>query len=289
MTIISKEIYELPQEELVIRICRSNAELEECSSIALHERKRVGIVLPTYMERENLQMLIPVLQEIFARHEIDGYLFIVDDNSPDDTAGIAMEFAKVYPNITVIQRPGKMGLGSAYVLGFKHALDLGVDYVFMMDSDLSHRPSYIPKFLRAMDKTNAGLVIGSRYCKGGGTMNWPARRRLISNGANLLARVALGIKQTRDMTSGFRCFKASTLQNINYSSVESNGYSFIGELLFRAKHVKTRIHEIPIVFYEREIGESKLGKSEIKEFIIFITRSIISRARRMLTPGRTRF
>ncbi len=243
---------------------------------------RVAVILPTYNERENILRLIPDLEETLENCEIEGHIIIVDDNSSDGTGDEAIRFARSYGNITLIHRPAKLGLGSAYRLGFKRAITMGMDIVFMMDADLSHNPSYIPKFLKCMKKTNAGLVIGSRYCAGGGTSGWPLTRKMISFGANFIARVILGIRHVHDTTSGFRAFKIDVLKHIQYDNIVSNGYSFLGELLFRANEVKTEIRELPFIFQERIFGTSKLGKNEIKGFLLFAFRSFMYRIARIL-------
>lgn len=281
MTIISKEIYELPEEKRFIKI--SNVPLDKCISNGRFGKKcdKIAIVLPTYNERENIHLLIPVLEDLFEKNNIDGHIIIVDDNSKDGTAKVAIQFARAYQNIMVIQRPGKMGLGSAYRLGFKHALNLEKNIIFMMDADLSHRPSFIPDFLKCMKKYGPGLVIGSRYVNRGGTKGWPMRRKLMSHGANFFGKMILGIYNVSDMTSGFRAFSAETLEKIKFNELNSNGYAFIGELLFRTKTEKFRVKEIPIVFHEREIGKSKLGIDEVKGFLMFLMRSVLYRMKKI--------
>lgn len=239
---------------------------------------RVGIVLPTLNEGCNLVRLIPAIEAIFARHAIDGHLFIVDDNSRDGTVAVVQGFARSYQNITFIQRPEKLGLGSAYRLGFKHALRAGMAIVFEMDADLSHRPSYIPLFLECMDNTGADLVIGSRYCDRGGTNGWPIKRKVISFVANAITQLALGVDQTRDITSGFRAYTAKTLCSIGYETLETNGYAWQIETLYKARMLRHVIREIPITFHERNVGESKLGKQDISEFLRFLCKNILSRA-----------
>lgn len=275
MTIISKEIYELPVDQRVIKI--SNVAESSENPNSLRSGPNVAIVLPTYNERKNIQLLVPVIEEIFDNHDINGHLIIVDDSSKDGTAAVAIQLAKAYKNIVVIQRPGKLGLGSAYRQGFKRALEMGKDIIFNMDADLSHRPSYIPIFLKCMESTGAGLVIGSRYCKNGATRGWPLKRRLVSFTANLLTSIALGVKQTKDMTSGFRAYRASVLDAIDYQHLVTDGYAWMIEMLYRTRRAKQKIREIPIVFHEREIGQSKLGSGDIKEFLAFLVRATMHR------------
>ncbi|MBD3186884.1 glycosyltransferase [Candidatus Bathyarchaeota archaeon] len=274
MTIISKEIYELPDDQRFIRI---SSAIDDRDDERIFEGDKVSIVLPTYNEKKNLLLLVPVIEEIFQKFKINGNIIVVDDNSIDETALVALRFAKAFRNITVIQRPGKLGLGSAYRIGFKYALDHGSKFIFEMDADLSHRPSYIPKFLKCAKKYEAGLVIGSRYCGKGSTRDWPLKRKLISFSANLLTRVALRIKQTRDITSGFRAYNAETLRAIKYDMLTTNGYAWQIETLHRTKQAKMKIKEIPIIFHNREMGKSKLGPDDVKEFIIFLVKAAFNK------------
>ncbi len=276
-TIISRKIYELPLEKRFIKITGMLEEEKNGTFQYKKETEKVGIILPTYNEKKNIALLIPVIEEIFEKYGINGYIFVVDDNSADGTSMLALDFAKHYHNIIVIQRPGKLGLGSAYRIGFKRAIALGMDLIFEMDADWSHRPSYIPKFLSCIKKYDADLVIGSRYCHKGSTKKWPASRKLISFGANLITSVALGVKQTKDTTSGFRAYRAGTLDKIDYSSLVTNGYAWQIETLYRASSKKQRIREIPIIFHEREVGKSKLGGDDIKEFLVFLIRAFLNR------------
>ncbi|MHA1847029.1 MAG: polyprenol monophosphomannose synthase [Promethearchaeota archaeon] len=239
----------------------------------------LAIILPTYNERKNLTLLVPVLEDIFEKNDINGHIIIVDDNSKDGTARVAIKFARVYKNIVVIQRPAKLGLGSAYRIGFKKALSMGKKIIMEMDADLSHRPSYIPKFLKCIEKYDSGLVIGSRYCSKGATKDWPLKRKVISHGANFITRMMFNIKQTKDVTSGFRAYKAETLKKIQYNDLETNGYAWQIETLYKTRKSKISIKEIPIIFYEREIGQSKLGFDEIKEFLIFLIKTQVKRVK----------
>ncbi|NMC07598.1 MAG: polyprenol monophosphomannose synthase [Candidatus Lokiarchaeota archaeon] len=243
--------------------------------------KKIGIVLPSLREAPNLERLIPSIEAIFARHGIDGHIFVIDDDSRDGTDGIVRGFAREFRNITYVQRTGKHGLGSAYRLGFTHALRAGMDIVFEMDADFSHRPLYIPLFLECMDRTRADLVIGSRYCVRGGTDGWPLKRRLISLVANILTQFALGINQTRDMTSGFRAYTARALRSIDYEALETNGYAWQIETLYKSRMQGHAINEIPIIFHERNTGESKLGTRDIFEFITFLFHAILFRVKQL--------
>ncbi len=279
MTATPRATKALPAAARVIKIITPPPDLPEMRVKMAVPRKKVCIVLPTLDEGRNLQRLVPMLEDTFAKHGIDGRIFVVDDNSRDGTGNIVAGFARAYKNVTFIQRPGKLGLGSAYRLGFKHALKAGMDVIFEMDADLSHRPSYIPKFLECMEIHNAGLVIGSRYCGKGGTFGWSLKRRVISFVANAFTQVALGVHQTRDMTSGFRAYKASTLESIGYGSLATNGYAWQIETLYKAHLGQHVILEVPILFREREVGASKLGYDDIREFIIFLFKALIYRVK----------
>jgi dolichol-phosphate mannosyltransferase len=270
---------ELPTTSRIIKILIAPRDRLEGRRTGADSRKKVGIVIPTLDEGRNLERLVPWIEDIFVNHDIYGHLFIVDDNSRDGTANIVMRFARDCKNITFIQRPEKLGLGSAYRLGFKHALKAGMDIIFEMDADLSHRPSYIPAFLDCMEKYNADLVIGSRYCDNGGTNGWPLKRRVISFVANAFTQLAFGVSQTRDMTSGFRAYKARALESIGYGSLVTNGYAWQIETLYKTRLRHHVIREIPITFYERGIGKSKLGHEDIKEFITYLFTALFSRAK----------
>ncbi len=279
MTISSRATQELSAAARVIKVLNAPRERPERCRTGANSRKKVGIVLPTLNEGRNLERLVPWIEDILVKHDIDGHLFIVDDNSRDGTADIVMRFAKGCKNVTFIQRPGKLGLGSAYRLGFKHALKAGMEVIFEMDADLSHRPSYIPAFLDCIEKYNADLVIGSRYCDNGGTYGWPLKRRVISFIANAFTQLAFGVNQTRDTTSGFRAYKARTLESINYDSLVTNGYAWQIETLNKTRLRQHVIREIPITFHERDIGKSKLSGEDIQEFILYLCKALFSRAK----------
>lgn len=283
MTLISKGIYPITENNRLIRVFSPVSSVTFKQVKQTKPRDKIVIVLPTYNEYENIVILIPALEKIMEKLEgYEGYFIIVDDNSRDGTGDMAVTLAREYKNILVIRRPGKLGLGSAYRLGFSHAIEMGAKIVFMMDSDLSHQASSVPKFIECMEKTKAGLVIGSRYCKGGKINGWPLKRKFISSGANFIARLLLGLNQVHDTTSGFRAFSVDILKSINYNTILSNGYSFLGEILCRVKEQKAFVNEIPIIFNERKYGASKLGKNEIKEFLIYATRMLFNRVLKML-------
>jgi len=214
------------------------------------------IILPTYNEKENLENIV---REIFRQNIKDLGIIIVDDNSPDGTGQIADGLAKTDSRISVIHRQSKMGLGTAYVQGFKKALaDPEAQYVFEMDADFSHLPKYLPDFLNAIQDSD--LVLGSRYIQGGGVSNWGLFRRLVSWWANFLVRFILGIK-IKDLTGGYKCFRRKVLENVDLDNVESNGYNFQIEVTYKVYKHCFRIKEIPIIFEERRLGRSKFSFS----------------------------
>jgi len=182
----------------------------------------------------------------------------VDDNSPDGTGEVADELARHDARVHVIHRPGKLGLGTAYITGFRWALERGFDYVFEMDADFSHDPKYLPEMLRTAER-DADVVIGSRYVDGGGTRNWGAVRQVISRGGSLYARTILGVG-IRDLTSGFICWRRQALEGISLDRVRSSGYSFQIEMKYRALQAGFRVVEVPIVFVDRRVGASKMSR-----------------------------
>ncbi len=223
--------------------------------------QKIAIVIPTYNEKENIGELI---QRIFSQKIENLFIVFVDDNSPDNTAQIINTAKQSYPEIFLIQRPKKSGLGSAYIEGFKKALSLNADYIFEMDADLSHVPEDITRLLLACQK-GADLAIGSRRIKGGKIIGWNWKRHLFSRGAMFCARLILQLK-TKDVTSGFRCYRSSVLKNINLDEIKSNGYAFQEEMLFRVQKNKNNIIEIPVTFEDRKKGLSKLSSKDIFEF-----------------------
>jgi dolichol-phosphate mannosyltransferase len=228
----------------------------------------VVIVTPTYNEKENIKKLIP---KILAQ-KISGVKFkviVVDDNSPDETAKVAKQFR----NVQVISRPAKLGLGSAYVTGFGEAIKQKADIIFSMDADLSHDVYYIKDFINAIN-VGADVVIGSRYVKGGGT-NWPISRKIISGGANTLAKTILGVP-AKDLTSGYRCYKSSILKKALNREFKSTSYSFLEEMIYYCHLEKAKILEVPIFFKDRTIGKSKLRKMEIVKFPFTLLRLRLS-------------
>ena len=222
-------------------------------------------IIPTYNERENIQLLIPRLLEVFEKHDIDGRIIIVDDSSLDGTGEIAEGFARKSGRILLLNRHRKLGIGSAYKDGFRYALSLGYEGIIGMDADLSHNPSFIPEFV---NKLNEGydLVIGSRYIPGGKVPNWTFTRRIISRLTNRAIRIILSLR-TRDATSGYRAYSSRALNEVDFSSVKSDGYAFQVEMVMRCDRAGLRICEIPITFVDRSQGKSKLGKREMLSFL----------------------
>ena len=211
------------------------------------------VVTPTFNERENLPALIPGVLSIGPEF----HMLIVDDASPDGTGALADEMAAESPRVHVLHRRGKLGLGTAYVEGFRWALDHGADYVFSMDGDLSHDPKYLPDFLRALQSDD--VVIGSRYLNGISVVNWPLSRLVLSYFANQYVRRAAGLR-VRDCTSGYVGYRRHVLEHIHFETIHSEGYAFLIEMKYRAQHLGCRIGEVPIIFVDRRMGQSKLSQ-----------------------------
>jgi dolichol-phosphate mannosyltransferase len=216
------------------------------------------ICLPTYNERDNLA---PIVAAIHATvRDVD--VLVVDDNSPDGTGALADAIAAKDPRVKVLHRAGKEGLGKAYLAAFAWALERGYTLVLEMDADFSHDPAHLPAILEAA--RGADLVLGSRYVPGGGTVNWGLVRKLVSRGGSLYARTLLGLK-IRDLTGGFKCFRREVLEAIDLASVECTGYAFQIELTYRALLRGFRVREVPIVFQDRRVGQSKMSKGIVLE------------------------
>ena len=220
---------------------------------------RVLIVMPTYNERQNLEIMAGRIRESTP----DADLLVVDDNSPDGTGDLAEKLAEADPHVHVMHRTEKAGLGKAYLAGFTWALERGYDVIVEMDADGSHRPEDLPRLLAAV-ADGADGVIGSRWVPGGKVVNWPKKREVLSRGANVYTRVMIGFS-IRDATGGYRAYKASTLRRIDLSNVESTGYSFQVDITVRIIKAGLRIVEVPITFVERERGVSKMDSAIIRE------------------------
>ena len=216
------------------------------------------VVIPTYNERENIEKLIDGVLSISPILDV----LVVDDNSPDGTGEIVEKIAERQPRVKVMRRPGKMGLGSAYVEGFKYAIQKNYDLIIQMDADFSHNPHDISRFLELIDRYD--VVIGSRYTDGVSVVNWPITRLLLSYFANVYARIVTGVP-IRDLTGGFKCFKRKVLEDIELDKIVSDGYAFQIEINVLAWRCGYRMVEIPIIFVERRAGSSKMSKKIIWE------------------------
>ena len=217
------------------------------------------VIIPTYNEKENILKLVPEITSMDENFNV----LIVDDNSPDGTGAVADEMSRKFPAVSVIHREKKEGLGKAYIAGFKWALERDFDPIFEMDGDFSHDKKYLPVFLERINDFD--LVIGSRYQNGRiSVVNWDIKRVLLSTAANYYARIVTGVPIS-DATAGFKCFRRKVLEKIDLEKVLSEGYSFQIEMNWRAYRKGFKIGEIPIIFYERKHGDSKMSGSIIKE------------------------
>ena len=246
---------------------------------------RVVMVVPTYDEIANLAPLVHRLREV--EPEVD--VLVVDDSSPDGTGELADRLAASDPQVRVLHRSAKEGLGAAYLHGFRVALDLGYDVIGEMDADGSHQPEQLGRLLEALKE--ADLVIGSRWVPGGSIVNWPVHRELLSRGGNLYTRVLLGIG-VRDATAGYRVFRRTTLERLQLDEISSQGYVFQADLAFRTLRAGLTVVEVPIDFVERERGESKMSRQVARESLRLITRWGVKerarQARAALGGGRRR-
>lgn len=222
--------------------------------------RKTIVVIPTYNERQNIENILERVLGAGPAIEV----VVVDDNSPDGTAEVVKKAMETNPRLHLIEREGKQGLGTAYIRGFKHALETDAQLVMQMDADLSHDPRYIPDLLAAVEDYD--LVIGSRYIKGVNVVNWPIERLMLSYLANVYTRVITGMP-VHDATAGYKCFRREVLEALNLDEVISDGYCFQIEMNFRAWRRGFRIGEVPIVFVERHSGTSKMSKRIIWEAI----------------------
>ncbi len=221
------------------------------------------VCIPTYNERENLE---PITRSVLAADpRVD--VLVIDDNSPDGTGQLADRLAAEDPRVRVLHRTKKEGLGRAYLAAFDWALSHGYRYVIEMDADFSHDPAYVPRLLDEARTTD--LVLGSRYVEGGGTLNWGRGRRAISMGGSLYARSILGV-EIRDLTGGFKCFNRRVLEGIELAEVKSTGYAFQIELTYRALKKGYSVKEIPIVFEDRRVGQSKMSRKIFLEALAMV-------------------
>lgn len=216
------------------------------------------VIIPTYNEKGNISPIISQIVEIDPALDV----LVIDDNSPDGTGQLVDQICAQNNRVNAIHRPGKMGLGTAYVTGFKWALDKGYDLICEMDADFSHPPKVLKVFLEKIREYD--LVIGSRYLNGVNVVNWPLKRLLLSYFANIYARIVTGVP-VRDLTSGFKCYRREVLEAIKLDRIRSNGYAFQIEMHFNAHYKGFRVVEVPIIFEERKVGQSKMSKKIIYE------------------------
>jgi len=216
------------------------------------------LILPTYNEAENIEAIVAAASSTLATAARDGYrILIVDDGSPDGTGRMADRMAQAQPELRVLHRRVREGLGPAYLAGFRHALSEGAGHVMEMDSDFSHDPRDLSRLLEGV-YAGADLALGSRYVPGGGVSDWGLMRRFVSRGGSAYAQVILGLR-VRDLTGGFKCFRREVLEAIDLDSVRSQGYAFQVELTYRAVRAGFRVQEVPIVFRDRQAGVSKMS------------------------------
>src|SRR5690625_489510 len=226
--------------------------------------RRVLVIVPTYNEALTIEKTLGRLHEAVPSVDV----LVVDDRAPDGTGRIVAELADADDRVHLMSRPGKQGLGSAYVAGFRWGLERGYDVLVEMDADGSHQPEQLPDLLAALN--DADLVIGSRYVPGGRVVNWPRHREVLSRIANLYTRVALGIA-VADATGGYRAFQAGTIQGIDLDTVNSQGYCFQVDLTWRTVRAGLRVTEVPITFVEREEGQSKMSGAVVREALVRVT------------------
>lgn len=213
------------------------------------------VIIPTYNEKENIAKIIRAVFSL----EGDYHILVIDDGSPDGTGAIVKDLHKEFPErLFLIERSGKLGLGTAYITGFKWSLDNGYDFVFEMDADFSHNPADLPRLLEACTKGGADLAIGSRYCNGVSVVNWPIGRIVMSYYASVYTRTMLGMK-VYDTTAGFKCYRRKVLERIDLDDVRMKGYGFQIEMKYTAYKLGFKITEVPVIFINRKEGTSKMS------------------------------
>jgi dolichol-phosphate mannosyltransferase len=231
----------------------------------MDDRHKALIVIPTYNEAENLELLVKEIHALPVAFD----LLVVDDNSPDGTGAIADRLAEASSSVHVMHRTAKRGLGTAYIAGFRWALERDYAYVLEMDCDFSHHPRYLPTFLERIQ--DADLVIGSRYVPGGGTPDWGLIRRMISAGGNWFARTMLRLR-THDCTGGYRCYRCETLEHVPWDEIGLQGYGFQIGAVYCVERMGGRVVEFPILFADRTVGRSKMSTDIVIEAMWFVTR-----------------
>ncbi|MCK5822277.1 MAG: polyprenol monophosphomannose synthase [Bacteroidales bacterium] len=234
------------------------------------------IIIPTYCEQENIDRLV---REIFSlQEEFD--ILVIDDNSPDGTAKIVKNLTKEMPGkIYLLQRPSKLGLGTAYIAGFKWALQNHYEFIFEMDADFSHNPSDLIPLLDSIKEEGAGMAVGSRYKKGVSIVHWPMGRLLLSFYASMYVRIATGMK-VRDATAGFVCYKREVLEKLNLDKISMKGYGFQIEMKFKTWKLGYEINEVPVIFINRELGDSKMSGGIFSEAFMGVMRMKLSSLRK---------
>ncbi|CAI5978047.1 unnamed protein product [Closterium sp. NIES-65] len=255
-------VMELPTDEPMLgRIPKPAAPNAASASLRM---VKYSVLLPTFNERENVSLVVYMIVKAFQSIKESFEIIVIDDNSPDGTQEVVKKLAKHYGEDTILlrPRPGKLGLGTAYVFGLQHARG---EFVFIMDADLSHHPKYIPQFIRKQQETDADIVTGSRYSPGGGVVGWDFKRKMTSRGANVLTHTLLW-PRVSDLTGSFRLYRKEILENL-MDVVVSKGYVFQMEMIVRASRASLVIEEVPIVFVDRLYGSSKLGGTEIVQFV----------------------
>jgi dolichol-phosphate mannosyltransferase len=239
----------------------------------------VWVIVPTYNEADNIRPITTAILESLPT----ATLLVVDDGSPDGTGQIADELAAADPRIRVRHRAAKQGLGRAYLDGFGVALDGGATIIVHMDADFSHDPAVLPTLIAPIESDEADLVIGSRYTPGGGVVDWGIGRRLISRGGSLFARTVLGLRP-KDLTGGFKAWRASTLAAVPFEGVRAGGYVFMIEMTYRASRAGARVREVPITFRDRRVGQSKMSRRIVVEALVVVVQlrleELIGRVRR---------
>jgi dolichol-phosphate mannosyltransferase len=221
------------------------------------------VIIPTYNERENIAAIIQAIDAL----QQDFHILVIDDGSPDGTADLVKQLQSRYSTVFLEQREGKLGLGTAYIYGFKWATKRGYRFIFEMDADFSHNPNDLPRLYEACKTGGADLAIGSRYVKGGGVRNWPWDRNALSKGASIYTRLLLWMP-VWDPTAGFVCYKKEVLETINLDEIRFVGYAFQIEMKFATWRLGFTLKEVPILFEDRKFGESKMSKGIVKEGIL---------------------
>ena len=226
------------------------------------------VIIPTYNERENVPFIIKAVFEL----EGNFHVLIIDDGSPDGTASLVKELIPVYNNrLFLEERKGKLGLGTAYIHGFRWALEKGYEFIFEMDADFSHNPADLIRLYKACKEQGADVAVGSRYVKGGGVVNWPSNRIALSKGASLYTRIITWMP-VKDPTAGFVCYKSDVLRTLELSNIHFVGYAFQIEMKYAAWKLGFKIVEVPIIFQDRTKGTSKMNKGIIKEGVLGVIR-----------------